>query len=47
MQYRRSFYRNTYLMHYDSETETYIPMRVRSSQPTTGFTVRQIRGGAA
>ncbi|MEU6261935.1 hypothetical protein [Saccharopolyspora shandongensis] len=47
MQYRRSFYRNTYLMHYDSETETYIPMRVRSSQPATGFTVRQIRGGAA
>jgi hypothetical protein len=42
MQYRCAFYRNTHLMHYDIATETYIPMRVRASQPTNGFTVRQI-----
>ncbi|MGW1677947.1 hypothetical protein [Saccharopolyspora sp. NPDC002376] len=47
MHYRGSFYRKTYLMHYGTENETYIPMRVRSSQPTAGFSVRQIRGADA
>ena len=29
------FFRDTHLMHFDTDKEEYVPMRVRESQPTT------------